>query len=46
MRFDEIKENALEPLPHYDDWCDHRDGFRDYEGKLKEEKAIIEIKAI
>jgi len=29
MKYDEIKEEALEPTEEYNDWENYRDGFRD-----------------
>lgn len=31
MKYSEIKEEALEPQPFYDDWSNYRDGFRDWD---------------
>lgn len=31
MKYNEIKEDALEPQENYDDWIEKRDGFRDEE---------------
>jgi len=31
MKYDEIKEEALEPTEEYNDWENYRDGFRDKE---------------
>ena len=28
IKHSEMIKDALEPQPFYDDWCDHRDGFR------------------
>lgn len=37
MKFDEMKKEAMEPQPYYDDWMNYRDGLRNYQGKLKKE---------
>lgn len=37
MKWDEIKEQALEPNENWDDWVDYRDGFRDIESKKRKE---------
>ena len=43
MKWNEIKQDALLPPEEWDDWCDHRDGFRDTIRLPKEEvKKIYE----
>lgn len=41
VRFDDMKNDALEPREEYDDWINYRDGQRDTMGK---ERKIKEIK--
>lgn len=41
MKFDKIKDKALEPQEEYDDWIDYRDGQRDIPGL---ERKKVEIK--
>ena len=31
----DIIDDCLEPEPYWDDWIDHRDGFRGYDDKSK-----------
>ena len=41
MKYDKIKEEALEPQENYDDWLERRDGLRDLgylEWKEKDKK--------
>ena len=38
MKYDEIKEQALEPQEKYDDWLERRDGFRDINYKEWKER--------
>jgi len=43
MKYDQIKEDALEPLEDYDDWLEQRDGIRDWgylEWKDKDKKKF------
>ena len=38
MKFSEMSANAELPLPMYDDWCNYRDGMRDWPGLEQKRK--------
>ena len=40
MKWSEVLEKCLEPLPTYNDWLDYRDGIRDWPGKKRKEREI------
>jgi hypothetical protein len=40
MKYDDIKKDALEPIPEYDEWSSVRDGMFNFPAKERKEREI------